>query len=116
MIESTPRIVTGIFAFTGAGYGAPVVPEGLPSYSVPDDKRAQLIYLRAGNSTDEMVVLILLRNGAPMRLFPLGAKSGQHVSLAVIEDLFPDTKLDVQIAAPDGLSGMLALDMGLVEI
>jgi hypothetical protein len=98
MIESTPRIITGIFGFTGAGYDNPVVPQGLPSYSVPDDKRAQLVYLRAGNSTDEMIVLI------------------QHVSLAVIEDLFPDTKLDVQIAAPDGLSGMLALDMGLVEI
>ncbi len=116
MIESIPRIITGIFGFTGAGYGEPVTPDGAPTYSVPDDKRTQLIYLRAGNSTDEMVVLILLRNGQTMRLFPLGAKSGQHVSLAVVEDLFPDTKLDVRIAAPEGLSGTIVLDMGLVEI
>ncbi len=121
MIDSTPRIITGIFSFTGGGYANPVVPDpvspgGLASYSTPADKRAQLIYLRAGNSTSEMVTLVLLRNGAPMRLFPLGAKSGQHVPLAVVEDLFPDTRLELRIAAPEGLSGTLVLDMGLMEI
>jgi len=116
MIESTPRIVTGIFGFNGAGFANPVPLSGLEPYIVPADKRTQLIYLRAGNSADEMVTLVLLRNGTPMRLFPLGAKSGQHVPLSVIEDLPPDTGLEVRIAAPDGLSGTLVLDMGLMEI
>ena len=116
MIESTPRIVTGIFSFTGTGLSSPAVLGGLEPYVVPADKRTQLIYMRAGNSTDEMVVLVLMKDGAPMRLFPLGAKSGQHVPLAVIEDLFPETKLELRIAAPEGLSGTLVLDMGLMEI
>jgi len=116
MIESIPRIITGIFSFTGGGYSNPVILGGLASYDVPSDKRAQMIYLRAGNSTDEMITLVLLREGKPMRLFPLGAKSGQHVPLAVVEDLFPETKLELRVAAPEGLSGTLVLDMGLMEI
>lgn len=116
MIESTPRIITGTFTFTGAGYASPIALAGVPPYSVPSDKRAQLIYMRAGNSAPEMVSLILLRDGAPMRLFPIGAKAGVHVPLAVVEDLFPDTKLEIQIVAPEGLSGTIVLDMGLMEI
>ena len=116
MIASTPRIITGIFPFTGGGFARPVPLDGLAPYATPADKRAQLIYLRAGNSTDEMIALVLLRDGTPMRLFPLGAKSGQHVSLAVVEDLFPETRLELQVAAPAGLSGTIVLDMGLMEI
>ena len=116
MIESVPRIITGIFSFTGAGYASPVALGGLAPYSLPTDKRTQLIYMRAGNSADAMVTLVLLRDGTPMRLFPLGAKSGQHVPLAVVEDLFPETKLELRIAAPEGLSGTIVLDMGLMEI
>nr|WP_321984767.1 hypothetical protein [uncultured Lichenicoccus sp.] len=116
MIESIPRIITGIFAFTGAGFGNPVALAGLGSYRVPDDKRSQLVYLRAGNSANEMVTLVLLRDGKPMRLFPLGAKSGQHVPLAVVEDLFPETVLEMRVAAPEGVTGTVVLDMGLMEI
>lgn len=116
MIESISRIVTGVFGFTGAGYDSPVPLGDAAIYRVPNDKRTQLIYMRAGNSASEMVALVLLRNGAPMRLFPLGAKSGQHVPLAMVEDLFPETRLELRIAAPEGLSGTVVLDMGLMEI
>jgi len=116
MIESTPRIITGIFSFRGSGFNHPGALHGLAPYVVPADKRTQMIYLRAGNSTDEMVTLVLLRNGVPMRLFPLGAKAGMHIPLSVIEDLFPDTRLELQIAAPEDLSGTIVLDMGLMEI
>lgn len=118
MIESTPRVITGIFSFEGFGYGRPVpLGSGVPvSYTVPSDRRAQLIYFRAGNSCDEMIGLILSRNGSVMRMFPLGAKAAVHVPLAVVEDLMPETKLDVLIAAPDGIKGTVLLDMGLVEI
>ena len=116
MIASTPRIVTGIFPCTGAGLHAPVALDGLAAYIVPADKRAQMIYMRAGNSSGEMVALVLLRDGVPMRLFPLGARSGQHVPLAVVEDLQPESRIELRIAAPEGLSGTIVLDMGLMEI
>ena len=86
------------------------------SYVVPAGKRAQLLYLRAGNSTDELVSLIILRDGKPMRYFPLGAKADTHVSLAVVEDLLAETRLDVQVAAPADVQGFLVVDIGIVEI
>lgn len=116
MIESTPRIITGSFAFTGAGYGRPVPLEALPGYAVPPDKRAQLIYFRAGNSTAEMIAAVLLRDGKPMRAFPVAARGATHVPLAVVEDLFPETRLDLQILAPEGVAGWVVLDIGLMEI
>jgi hypothetical protein len=58
----------------------------------------------------------LLRDGKPMRYFPIGAKCGVHVPLAVVEDLFPETKLEVLLAAPVGASGYLVLDIGLLEV
>lgn len=115
MIDSIPRIVTGIFPFTGAGMDTPK-PLGAAPYTVPSDKRAQLIYFRAGNSSAELVALVLARDGKPMRLFPIGAKSAEHVPLAVVEDLFPETRLEVLVAAPEGASGSIVLDMGLMEV
>lgn len=114
MRESTPRILTGFHTFTGAGYSAPQ-PLGV-TYVVPGDRRAQMIYLRAGNSSEEMVTVVLTRDGAVMRLFPVGAKDAVHVPLAVVEDLSPDTKVELAVAAPSGASGTLAVDFGLVEI
>lgn len=114
MRESTPRILTGMHAFTGAGYGKPT-PLGV-SYAVPSDRRAQMIYFRAGNSSAEMIAVTLMRDGTPMRIFPIGAKDAIHVPLAVVEDLQPETKLELVVAAPEGAGGTLALDLGLVEI
>lgn len=114
MRESTPRILTGMHAFGGRGYGTPVS-IGV-SYTVPSDRRAQTLYFRAGNSSAEMVTLVLMRDGEPMRLFPVGAKSAIHIPLVVVEDLAPETKLELLVAAPEGTSGMLALDLGLVEV
>lgn len=116
MIESTPRVVTGLFAFEGRGYREPIALDGLAPYAVPPDRRAQLIYCRSGNSADEMVTLILMRDGTPMRLFPVAARGAMHVPLAVVEDLMPQTRLSVLLAAPEGTNGTIALDLGLVEI
>ena len=36
--------------------------------------------------------------------------------LAVIDDILPDSVLELAIGAPQGLSGKVMLDFGLVEI
>jgi hypothetical protein len=115
-MDTTPQFIQGIFPFSGAGLDKSALLGTAATYMVPGDKRSQLIYLRAGNSSGEMVVLSLLRDGKLMRLFPLGAKDAMHVSLAVVEDLEPDSKLDIFVAAPSGVSGSIALDVGLLEI
>jgi len=59
---------------------------------------------------------VLMRDGQPMRYFPIAAKGAEHVPLAVVEDLSPDTKLDVFIGAPQGTQGTVVIDVGLLEI
>jgi hypothetical protein len=116
MIDSTPRIITGVFPFQGAGLATPVPLGDAARYAVPADRRAQMVYLRAGNSSAEMVSLVLMRDGQAMRMFPIGAKGAVHVPLAVVEDLFPETRLELHVAAPEGCGGQVVLDMGLVEV
>jgi hypothetical protein len=115
-MEAAPRFLQGVFPFNGSGFDKPTPLDGKLAYTVPSDKRAQLIFLRAGNSSDELVYLLLMRDGKPMRYFPIGAKSSEHVTLAVTEDIFPETKLDVLLAAPAGASGSLVVDIGLMEV
>jgi hypothetical protein len=74
------------------------------------------VYFRGGNSTEELIAVVVMRDGAPMRYFPIGAKAAVHVPLRVVEDLLADTVLEVFLAAPDGLSGTVFVDIGLVEI
>jgi hypothetical protein len=116
MIEAKPKFLNGVYSFHGAGYDkiGPISEKLV--YSVPSDKRAQLIYFRAGNSCAEMIFVVLMRAGQPMRYFPLAAKGAEHVPLAVVEDLEPDTKIEVFIAAPAGVAGSLVIDIGLLEI
>ena len=114
-MRSHPRFLQGAFPFVGAGLDSPVKLDGGPTYKVPADRRAQLVYFRGGNSTDELICVSLVRDGEPMRLFPLGARAGTHVALRVVEDLLPDTEIEIHVAAPEGMSGTAIVDIGVVE-
>jgi hypothetical protein len=115
-MEATPRFLNGVYAFQGSGYDKATPVSDKLAYTVPSDKRTQLIYLRAGNSSADLIYLTLMRDGKPMRYFPIGARSSEHVPLAVVEDLFPETRLEVMLAAPSGANGHLVLDIGLLEV
>lgn len=115
MLEK-PRFIQGLFNFDGRGLERPTKLGPEADYSVPWDKRAQLVYLRAGNSTDEMVYLVLSQNDRPVRYFPISAKGGTHVPLAIVEDLAPETRIGLSVGAPEGVRGTLLVDLGLVEI
>jgi hypothetical protein len=116
MIDSTPRFLNGAFPFEGTGYATPALLDPSLVYVVPADKRAQLIYLRGGNSSAELAYLTLMQDGKTARIFPIGAKASIHVPLAVVEDLQPDTKIEVYFGAAPGVSGTLILDLGIIEI
>ena len=60
----------------------------------------QPLQFRGGNSTDELVTVVLFRDGIPMRYFPIAAKGATHVALRVVEDLLADTVLEFYVAAP----------------
>src|SRR5258708_39912268 len=112
----TPRFIHGVFPFEGTGFDSPSDLGADARYSVPADKRAQLIYMRGGNSADELVYLVLTRNGKALRYFPIGAKASVHVPLAIVEDVFPESKLGILVAAPKGTSGVVVIDLGILEV
>lgn len=113
---SSPRFLQGAFAFAGGGYDAPLPLDTSLRYVVPAGAIAQPVYFRGGNSTAEMVSVVLFRDGVPMRYFPIAAKGATHVALRVVEDLLADTVLEIYVAAPDGLEGTVVVDLGLVEV
>jgi hypothetical protein len=115
MLE-TPKFIQGVYSFEGQGLEHPVSLSPKDEYTVPFDKRAQLIYLRAGNSTPEMIYLLLSRNGRPIRYFPIGARGAVHVQLAIVEDMSPESRLELSVGAPEGVRGVVMVDIGLVEI
>jgi len=112
---STPAFLQGFFPFAGAGLENPVPLKGA-TYTVPGDKRAQMVYFRAGNSGKDLITLILLCDGKPIRFFPIGARNALHVSLAVTEDLAPDSRITLQVAAKPDKEGLAVVDIGFVEI
>jgi hypothetical protein len=114
MRESIPKFLNGVFSFVGAGYEKPSLLSGKLTYSVPPDKRTQLIYFRGGNSSDEMIYFVMMRDSVAMRYFAIGARAGTHIPLAVVEDLSPETKLELLFGAPPGATGYVVIDVGLV--
>jgi hypothetical protein len=115
-MSETPRFIQGVFTFRGAGLGQAVPLKPGATYQVPFDKRAQLIYLRAGNSSGELIYVALNRAQRPIRLFPIGAKGAVHVPLSIVEDMDPESELELCVGAPEGLDGSLIIDMGILEI
>ena len=75
----------------------------------------QALYFRGGNSSDELVTVVLMRDGVPMRYFPMGAKGSVHVPLRVVEDLEGGTVVELRLLAPLGVTGTVVVDLGLVE-
>ena len=113
---AVPKFLQGIFAFSGQGFGKPISISETLSYRVPSRKRAQLIYFRAGNSSENLIDALVLRNGEIMRRFPLGANSVCHIPLAVVEDLLAEMLIELKIAAPEGAIGTLIVDIGFLEL
>jgi assimilatory nitrate reductase catalytic subunit len=115
-VESTPRFLQGVYPFEGKGIESPYLLDPSLSYQVPPGFITQPVYFRGGNTAAELIYLVLIRDGKPMRYFPIGAKADVHVPLRVVEDLDSGTVLELHVAAPDGVSGAVVIDVGLVEV
>jgi assimilatory nitrate reductase catalytic subunit len=115
-VKSTPRFLQGVYPITGEGLAKPGPVDPALRYQVPAGCSAQALYFRGGNSTGELVYVLLLRDGEPMRWFPIGAKGDVHVPLRVVEDLSGGTVVELHAAAPEGVAGELVIDLGLVEV
>jgi assimilatory nitrate reductase catalytic subunit len=115
-MHSTPRFLQGAYPFDGQGLDKPGPLHAALTYVVPAGVTTQPVYFRGGNSSSELVAVVLVRDGVPMRWFPIGARSDTHVALRVVEDLLADSRLELHVAAPEGTSGTVVVDLGLVEV
>jgi assimilatory nitrate reductase catalytic subunit len=115
-VRATPCFLQGVYTFEGLGLDKPFLLDPGLRYMVPAGCETQLVYIRAGNSADELVCLIVMRDGEPMRYFPVGAKATVHVALRVVEDLMSDTRMEVHLAAPEFTRGVVIVDIGLMEV
>ena len=66
---------------------------------MPDGVISQALYFRGGNTTDELITVVLMRDGVPMRYFPIGAKGDVHVPLRVVEDIEGGSVVELQLVA-----------------
>jgi hypothetical protein len=112
---SSPRFLQGAYEFEGNGYDKPALIHEALRYVVPGGTTTQPVYFRGGNSTKQMISVVLYRDGKPMRYFPIAARGATHVALRVVEDILADTVLELYVAAPSGTSGSVIVDLGLVE-
>ena len=109
------RFLQGVYPFVGSGLDKPEPLSPELACVVPDGVVAQALYFRGGNSTDELVTIVLMRDGVPMRYFPIGAKGDVHVPLRVVEDIDGGSAIELRLAAPLGLTGTVVVDLGMVE-
>jgi assimilatory nitrate reductase catalytic subunit len=113
---SKPAFLQGIYPVEGSGLDKPTLLHPDLTYTVPAGTTTQTLYFRGGNSTDELVVVVLVRDGVPMRYFPIGARGSTHVALAVVEDVDEGSTLELHLGAREGLTGSVVVDLGLVEV
>ena len=115
-MDAIPKFLQGMFGYTGVGLDKAALLASTLTYTVPSTRRAQFVYLRAGNSGSELVCLSLVIAGKAARFLPVGAKAAMNVPLTIIEDLQPDTKVEIHLSAPEGATGQVVVDVGLLEI
>ncbi|WP_068427381.1 molybdopterin oxidoreductase [Piscicoccus intestinalis] len=106
----------GIFSFSGQGLSTPELIDESLTHRVPDGVVNQALYFRGGNTSDDVIVVSLVRDGAVMRLFPIGARADTHVPLRVVEDIIGGSEIALHVAAPAGVDGQVVVDLGMVEV
>lgn len=115
-MQPVPRFLQAVRTFEGRGLDDYVGLDPPLSYRVPDGRAAQCVYFRGGNSSKELICVVLTHDGRPMRLFPIGAAASVHVPLRIVEDLLSDAELELHVAAPAGILGTVVIDLGILEL
>ena len=84
-------------------------------YRCPRDREAQLVYFRGGQRSAHLIYVVIMRDGEPMRYFPIGAESATHVALRSSRTCSPTRASRSTSPRREG-AGQVVLDIGLVEI
>jgi hypothetical protein len=115
-VQPVPRFLQAVRAFKGQGLDEYVALDPALRYRVPEGRQAQCVYFRGGNSSAELICVVLTQDGRPMRLFPIGANAAVHVPLRITENLLTDSELELHVAAPVATRGTVVVDLGILEL
>lgn len=113
--QAIPRFLQGVYPFAGRGFFEVGPLNDALCYVVPGGAKAEVIYVRAGNLSDDLLYLALCVDSAPVRYFPVGPKADFHVPLSIIEVYPAGTRIEVGVAAPRGQTGSVVVDVGILE-
>ena len=113
--HALPRFLQGVYPFAGRGFFEVGPLNDALCYVVPNGRAAEVIYVRAGNLSDDLIYLALCVNSQPVRYFPVGPKADFHVPLSITESYPAGSKIDIGFAAPRGLTGSVVVDVGILE-
>jgi assimilatory nitrate reductase catalytic subunit len=113
--KARPVFLQGVFPFLGKGLTRPDTLSTELTYNVPEGCAAVLMYFRAGNASDQLIYLCVVGEGKPRRYFPIGPQNDSHVELAIREPIPAGTKLEIHLAAGEGVYGTAIVDVGLLE-
>jgi assimilatory nitrate reductase catalytic subunit len=105
----------GVFPFAGRGFFSIHLLDESLTYEVPSNKRAELVYFRGGNLSDDLLYLTVTANGKPIRYFTVGPKGDFHVPLVITDSQPAGTRLQIMFAAPRALTGSIVVDAGFIE-
>jgi hypothetical protein len=109
------RFLQGAFPFIGKGIFESVPIDSSLDMTVRKGMQAQVLYVRIGNHSEDLIYLTLTSNGTPIRHFPVGPQGALHIPM-VIQELHPaGTKLSFLLAAARGVSGTVIVDVGIKE-
>jgi hypothetical protein len=103
----------GVFAFAGKGLHEPFPVDAGLRYTVPGDSVARAVRFRVVNDSGDMVCIVLVRDGSPMRYFPVASQAEVEIPPRAVEDLRGGSTLELQVAAPKGRAGSLVVDLSL---
>lgn len=115
-MDTNQRFLRGIFAFKGQGRADPIPIDAELRHVVPDKVVAQLVYFRGRNDSGGLIYVVLVRDGNATRHFPIASQGDVYVPLRVVEDMPSGTLVELHLAAPEGLTGSVVIDLGMVEV
>lgn len=114
--KAKPVLLQGVFPFAGRG-----VQEARPineelSYTVPEGHAAEVLYVRAGNHSDDLIYLTLMVDAKAVRYLPIGPKAHIHIPLVIVDPHPAGSVIEIGLGAPRGIAGSVVVDVGIFEI
>jgi hypothetical protein len=106
------RFLQGVFPFIGKGIFESV-PDSSLDVTVCKGMQAQVLDVRSGNHSEDLIDLTLTSNGTPIRHFPVGPQGALHIPMLIQEPRPAGTKLSYFLAAARGVSGTVIVDVGI---